>query len=250
MDMYTLFHSWRGLVHSPWYEIGFALAAVICGAIVGSERQKREKPAGLRTLVLVSLGSAAFTMVSFIFTSTTGDSGRVVAQIVTGIGFLGAGVIMRGRGIISGATTAAMIWVTAAIGVAVGSGYPLGGLGLSILVRVVLAGVNGLEARATHKIPAIPAIIDFDPDHGKTRVRLQRIMGDFNIPQTCIQWTPPSEAGGLARLSLRLQLPAHHLLEMLDEIISEPAVKAVRGLPRGSDRGEAESGVLNLQRPS
>jgi putative Mg2+ transporter-C (MgtC) family protein len=230
-DTLFLFHSWRRLMSSPCYEIGLALAAVICGAIVGSERQKREKPAGLRTMILVSVGSAAFTMLSFVFSTTTGDSGRVVAQIVTGIGFLGAGVIMRGRGIISGATTAAMIWATAAIGAIVGSGYPLGGLGLSILIRLVLALVNRLEARNIRKIPAIPAIIDFDPDHGKTRVRLERIMGDFNIPQAAIQWVPLSDGSGLMRVNLQLRLHAHHLLEMLDEIISEPTVKAIRGLP-------------------
>lgn len=216
---------------TPWYEIGLAIAAVLCGAIVGSERQKHEKPAGMRTLILVSLGSAAFTMASFVFTSTTGDSGRVAAQIVTGIGFLGAGVIMRGRGIISGATTAAMIWLTAAVGMIVGTGFPLAGMGVSILTRLVLASVNILEARTTRRIAAVPAEIDFDADNGKTRVRLQRIMGDFNIPLTDIRWAPSNGGSGLSRLNLRLHLPAHHLLEMLDEIISEPAVKAIRGLP-------------------
>ena len=226
-----LFHNWRLLMVSPWYEIGLALASVLCGAIVGSERQRREKPAGMRTLILVSLGSAAFTMASFIFTTTSGDSGRVAAQIVTGIGFLGAGVIMRGRGIISGATTAAMIWLTAATGVVVGAGYPLAGVGVSVLARLVLAGVNRMEARSIRKIPPVPAMIDFDPDHGKTRVRLQRIMGDFNIPQADIHWAPMTDGSGHVRLTLLLRLQAHHLLEMLDEIISEPMVKAVRGLP-------------------
>ena len=226
-----LFHSWRRVMDSPFYEIGLSLAAVLCGGIVGSERQKREKPAGMRTLILVSIGSAAFTMLSFVFSTSTGDSGRVVAQIVTGIGFLGAGVIMRGRGIISGATTAAMIWVTAAIGAVAGSGYPFAALGLSVLVRLVLAIVNNLEARDIRKITPVPAMIDYDPDHGKTRVRLQRILGDFNIPQSAVHWELLNDGSGLARLTVHLRLHAHHLLEMLDEIVSEPTVKAVRGLP-------------------
>lgn len=226
-----LLHNWRTHMVTPWYEIGLALAAVLCGAIVGNERQRREKPAGMRTLILVSLGSAAFTMASFVFTSNTGDSGRVAAQIVTGIGFLGAGVIMRGRGIISGATTAAMIWLTAAMGVIVGSGYPIAGLGVSILTRLVLAVVNKFEAHVLAKIPPIPAEIDFDPDHGKTRVRLQRIMSDFGIPVTAIHWKPLNDGSGLSCLFLRLQLPAHHLVEMLDEFVAEPAVKTIRGLP-------------------
>jgi putative Mg2+ transporter-C (MgtC) family protein len=226
-----LFQNWRLVMHTPWREIFIALVAVLCGGIVGSERQKREKPAGMRTLVLVSLGSAVFTMASFIFTTTTGDSGRVSAQIVTGIGFLGAGVIMRGRGIISGATTAAMIWLTAAVGMIVGSGYPFAGLGVSVLTRLVLAGVNFLEARSVGKITPVPAMIDFDPDHGRTRVRLQRIMGDFNIPQAAIHWAPLTDGSGLVRVTVQLRLQAHHLLEMLDEIICEPTVKAVHGLP-------------------
>lgn len=76
------------LIPAPWLQITLAGVAVICGAVVGVERERREKPAGLRTLVLVCLGSAVFTVVSFVFTSTSGDSGRVAAQIVTGIGFL------------------------------------------------------------------------------------------------------------------------------------------------------------------
>lgn len=231
MDSLWLFDNWRTLMHTPLREICLALAAVVCGGVVGSERQKREKPAGMRTLILVSLGSAAFTMASFVFISSTGDSGRVAAQIVTGIGFLGAGVIMRGRGIISGATTAAMIWLTAAVGMIVGAGYPFAGLGVSILTRLVLAGVNWLEARTIGKIPPIPAVIDFDPDHGKTCVRLQRIMGDFNIPLADMHWTPLTDGSGFVRLTLNLRLQAHHLLDMLDEIISEPAVKAIHGLP-------------------
>ncbi|HWB59085.1 MAG TPA: MgtC/SapB family protein [Chthoniobacteraceae bacterium] len=228
---YFLFHSWRLHLPTPWFEISLALFAVLCGGIVGSERQKREKPAGMRTLILVSLGSACFTMASFIFTTSTGDSGRVSAQIVTGIGFLGAGVIMRGRGLITGATTAAMIWLTAATGVIVGAGYPFAALGVSILTRLVLGSVNMLEAHTLGKIPPIPAEIDFDPDHGKTRVRLQRIMADFNIPRNGINWTSLNDGSGLARLDLKIQLPAHHFLEMLDEIVTDPCVKAVRGLP-------------------
>src|SRR5271155_1094356 len=128
-----LWGSWQAHASSPWIDPILALVAIVCGILVGGERQRREKPAGLRTLALVCLGSAVFTMMSFAFTSTTGDSGRVAAQIVTGIGFLGAGVILHGRNVITGMTTAALIWMTAAIGMVVGGGYVLGGLLLSIL---------------------------------------------------------------------------------------------------------------------
>src|SRR5476649_2584155 len=125
---------WESWQRYPWIDPILAVMAVVCGMLVGGERQRREKPAGLRTLTLVCLGSAVFTMMSFAFTSTTGDSGRVAAQIVTGIGFLGAGVILHGRNVVTGMTTAALIWMTAAIGMAVGGGYVVGALFLSFLV--------------------------------------------------------------------------------------------------------------------
>lgn len=214
---------------SPWREIALALVAILCGVIVGSERQRREKPAGLRTLMLVCLGSATFTMVSFIFNTVTGDSGRVVAQIVTGIGFLGAGVIMHDRGLIVGATTAAMIWVTAAMGAVVGSGYAIAGVGLSILIRLAMSAINTLEERSLRKIEPISVTVDFERNRGLTRVKLQHIVGGFNVPVSAVRWVIQTE--NEARLTLRLQLPSHHLMELLDEIISVPAVKAVYGLP-------------------
>ena len=118
----------------PWLQIVLALTSVTCGAIVGAERERREKPAGLRTLILVCLGATTFTLASYAFTSTTEDSGRVAAQIVTGIGFLGAGAILHGTGIVRGMTTAATIWAIAAMGMVVGIGYAGAGLGLSLPV--------------------------------------------------------------------------------------------------------------------
>src|SRR5512136_1183018 len=132
--MHWLTQSWRGELPSPWLEVVLVFTAVCCGAIVGTERERQDKPAGLRTLILVCLGSAVFTMVSYAFTTTTGDSGRVAAQIVTGIGFLGAGAILHSRTTVSGMTTAAAIWMMAAIGITVGAGRPVAGVGLALLV--------------------------------------------------------------------------------------------------------------------
>src|SRR5579862_2314015 len=111
--MHWVTENWDQILPSPWREAILCLIAVVLGGIIGNERMHKEKPVGMRTMSLVSLGSAAFTMIGFAFTSKTGDSGRVAAQIVTGIGFLGGGVIMRGPGSIFGVTTAAMIWMTA-----------------------------------------------------------------------------------------------------------------------------------------
>jgi len=226
-----LFQNWRDLLPVSWCSIALAFAAVVCGVIVGSERERREKAAGMKTLILVILGAAVFTMISFAFTTTTGDSGRVAAQIVTGIGFLGAGVIMRGRNTISGTTTAATIWMSAAIGTVVGAGNAGAAVGLSVLVRVVLTGIYKWESRSLSKTRPIPIVIDFDPDHGKTRIRLERILVEFNVPRRDIKWARVGDGNDLQRLTLELHLQTHHFVEMLDTIVSEPAVKVVEGVP-------------------
>jgi putative Mg2+ transporter-C (MgtC) family protein len=111
--------------------------AAIFGLAVGYERRSADKPAGLRTLSLVCLGSAIFTIISA-FGFETADQSRVAAQIVTGVGFLGAGTILRSGVTISGLTTAATIWATAAIGMAVGSGLYIVSVSGTVLVLVIL----------------------------------------------------------------------------------------------------------------
>lgn len=96
--------------------------AVVLGTVVGYEREHEGKPAGMRTHGMVALGAALFTVVSIYGFGSGGDPARVAAQIVTGVGFLGAGAILHQRGSVRGLTTAASLWVTAAIGTAVGSG--------------------------------------------------------------------------------------------------------------------------------
>lgn len=98
------------------------LLAVVLGAAIGFQRERAGKPAGLRTHALIALGSALFTVVSIFGFGTGVDPSRVAAGIVTGVGFLGAGVIFRGlrRDGVVGLTTAASIWTTAAIGLATG----------------------------------------------------------------------------------------------------------------------------------
>jgi putative Mg2+ transporter-C (MgtC) family protein len=133
------------------------LAAAL-GAVLGLEREWRQKYAGLRTNILIAIGAALFTVMSIdLSASAGGDPTRVASQIVTGIGFLGAGAIMRTGVGIRGLTTASMIWVNAAIGVAVGGGeYRLAVIatGVTLLVLVVLTPVERWIERRT---PAEPA---------------------------------------------------------------------------------------------
>lgn len=114
------------------------LIAVLLGALVGFERERAGKPAGVRTHGMVCLGAALFAVVSVHGFGHNGDPARVAAQIVTGIGFLGAGAILHERKSVHGLTTAASLWVTAAIGLAVGVGMALMSLATAILVFLLL----------------------------------------------------------------------------------------------------------------
>lgn len=115
--------------------VGRLVVAGLLGAFIGLERELRGYPAGIRTIALVSLGSCLFTDVSGMF---TGDGGRIAAQVVSGIGFLGAGVILREGYSVRGITTAATIWSSAAIGMAVGLELFVVGVLGSIFIFAVL----------------------------------------------------------------------------------------------------------------
>lgn len=129
----------KALVNIEWYTLRLVLAA-FCGALVGYERTRRNKDAGIRTHLMVSMGAALFTILSE-FAFGKYDLDRVAANIVTGVGFLGAGVIfLRGRAV-TGLTTAAGIWTVAGIGMAAGSGmYALAGVAtlLVLILQMVM----------------------------------------------------------------------------------------------------------------
>jgi len=122
------------------------VVAVFLGALIGLEREYQGKEAGLRTYSLVSLGSALFTIISFQMLSS-GDPTRVIQAVATGIGFIGAGLIIRRQFRVEGLTTAAGLWVTAAVGVAVGSGLYFPAVFVAFITIGILAGLRLIEER-------------------------------------------------------------------------------------------------------
>ncbi|MFC1496064.1 MgtC/SapB family protein [Candidatus Margulisiibacteriota bacterium] len=134
---------------SEWEMIIKLFLACLFGAAFGFSREKERKAAGLRTHILVSLGSTLFTMVSiFVAQQFPGsDSGRIASSIVTGIGFIGAGTILQAGKSIIGTTTAASIWTTAAIGMALGFGFYEGAAVATILGVVVLTFLHDFEVK-------------------------------------------------------------------------------------------------------
>ncbi|MGO8669940.1 MAG: MgtC/SapB family protein [Capsulimonadaceae bacterium] len=135
------------LLHSPIvHDSGLLLLALLLGGLVGLDRELSEHPAGLRTHMLVCMGSALITVVSI---AAAGSGGRIAAQIVSGIGFLGAGTILReaNGSIVRGLTTAASLWVVAGIGIAVGYGGLYAELAAvaTVLVLITLTILTRLE---------------------------------------------------------------------------------------------------------
>lgn len=131
-----------------WLKI---IAAILCGSLVGLDRQLRGKPAGIRTSSLITLGTTIFVMLGSLYESGQADRLRVLSQVVTGIGFLGAGVIMSKEGLVTGVTSASVIWVLATIGAAVGLGYFGMAVAVTLAAIAVLVGVELLE-ESFHKL--------------------------------------------------------------------------------------------------
>lgn len=132
-----------------WVMVLNLVIAAFLGGLIGLEREVGHRPAGLRTTMLVCVGSALFTMLSIHAFPSAGDvsDARVAAQIVAGIGFLGAGTVWRAQDHVKGLTTAASMWVAAAIGMAVGAGFGVLALAATVITLFILAVMQRLERR-------------------------------------------------------------------------------------------------------
>jgi putative Mg2+ transporter-C (MgtC) family protein len=154
----------RDLVHAFQLVLFVRLAlAILLGGAIGVERELKGKPAGLRTNILICLGAAAFTHLSMQI-GGPGDPGRIAAQILTGVGFIGAGTIMHTRGSVTGLTSAATIWVVSAIGMALGAGRYIEALGTTALVMIVLGGLTKAEDAIGHYSTSSHLVIHARPD--------------------------------------------------------------------------------------
>lgn len=135
-------NDWLSIAPLTWRGI---LVAMVCAGAIGLERQLRGKPVGIRTSILIVLGTYIFTALAVSIGQGT-DQARVLGQVITGIGFLGAGVMLARDGVVVGVTSAATIWVQAAIGTLIGFGKPGTAVAIAGLVLFVLLGVDLLES--------------------------------------------------------------------------------------------------------
>jgi putative Mg2+ transporter-C (MgtC) family protein len=161
--------------------LGRLMLAAVLGGIVGMEREWSGKPAGFRTNLLICVGAALLTELSISVARAAdpfaiADPGRIAAQIVSGIGFLGAGTIIQSRAGIVGLTTAATLWVVAAIGMAVGAGAYVEAVGTTVLVVVALLVLGRLEPMvAQHRELTLRVTMGRDP---KTQEAVEKALGD------------------------------------------------------------------------
>jgi len=147
-----------------WELIG---VAVLCGGIVGLERQLRGKVAGIRTSIMICLGTSLFISLGVERSGGSLDPTRVLGQVVTGVGFLGAGVILSRRGHVTGVTSASVVWVLAALGAMIGFGKHEEAITISLLVVGLLAGIGVIEG----KVPSLRRGVHANDDEGRGKGR-------------------------------------------------------------------------------
>jgi putative Mg2+ transporter-C (MgtC) family protein len=159
--------------------LGTLMLAIVLGGAIGLERELSAKPAGLRTNILICVGAALYTQLSVALAGAQGDPGRIAAQIVTGVGFLGAGTILHTRGTITGLTSAATIWLVAAIGVAVGAGAVYEATGATLLVLLVLRALRSIEpfVRRRAVVSRLRVEVDAAPGRAQDIERIVRESG-------------------------------------------------------------------------
>lgn len=140
------------------------LAATLCGGLLGIERERRKRPAGLRTYILVCIGSTLVIMTNIFIMEKyqTGDPTRLAAQVISGIGFLGAGtIIVTTRNRVRGLTTAAGLWAAACMGIAIGAGFYIGAVSGCLLVFIAMSLLHGLDDKLISRSKTLNLYLEF-----------------------------------------------------------------------------------------
>jgi putative Mg2+ transporter-C (MgtC) family protein len=196
--------------------------AILFGGLIGLERELKGKPAGFRTNILICLGSALYMILSMKIST---DPGRIAAQVVTGIGFIGAGTIIQSKGTITGLTTAATIFVVAAIGLAIGANQLLLATIFTFLVLLVLTILANIEKSLLGKCNFTQIQLEIYDDKGKGRAELIEILSEHEIKPSQYQLI---EENGILKINLSYcdKHPAHH--RFLTELLRIPYIKEIK----------------------
>lgn len=202
------------------------IVALVLGGMIGLERESMGRPAGFRTHILVSVGSALIMILSaygFAEAVPGGyDPGRIAAQVVSGIGFLGAGTIMREGVNVRGLTTAASLWTVAGIGLAVGSGFYFAAILATFLVVVTLVVLNQLEWNYLSTKHEILTLLIQDTPGQLARVFAVLAKYDVNVFNVELS----SDDTGEAKLDLQVEIsPKFSRVKIIEDLVSTPGVK-------------------------
>lgn len=225
--MHWLTGNWYELLPPLTSHVVLALVALAASFIIGFERFRKEKPVGFRTLGLVSLGACIYVMVALaVSPNGSSEGGRVIGQIVSGIGFLGAGVILRGQYGVTGLTTAATIWAMAAVGSAIGAGYGGGGLAGSALMWLLLTSASRFEERFLEAQKTAAAVIRFEAHGGKTALRIEEMLDDFHISPNEQKWTCTLDHT-VAEVTFKYHHLQRHHRECLARLAEMPEVLSI-----------------------
>lgn len=201
------------------------LCAVLAGAAIGFERELNDKPAGLRTNILICFGAALFTILSLAFMDVANaDGARIAAQIVTGVGFLGAGTIVHFKGNVLGLTTAATIWAVASIGMAFGAGQLLLGMFSTLITASVLFGLAFAEELISSWRVTTRFKIKIDPSL-EAAMEIKSQIQKLGIPIRTWMITNVDQA-----MTLRISVvaPSHKLEKLQHLLIENEHVRSLR----------------------
>lgn len=216
------------MLELDWVDVGKLLAAVVAGAVIGLERETHDKPAGFRTNILICLGAALFTILSVRIPEGYGNTERtrIAAQIITGVGFLGAGAIIQFRGNVIGLTTAATIWLVASVGMAFGAGHFLLGSVVTILATAVLFGLEPFEVQiARWRTVATFELELLASEDATDIVRCAVRDANVRIKSFSVSRTHDSVAGRLTAAG-----PAPRLESLEKALLKNEAIRAIRRL--------------------
>src|ERR1019366_9146152 len=205
--------------------IGRLLMACFLGALVGLQREIKRKAAGVRTNLLICMGSAFFTLLSAVLAGDANpDKGRVASNIVQGIGFLGAGLILHNRSRVSGLTSAASIFVVASIGMACGAGLFAAAAVAAVIVVLALEVVGFLERRANLKIYSL---VYEARGHDKTAMLLS-ILDAMDKAGERLTNTDSDVIGDLQRVSFPLFATKKQHEHLHKNLLAEPAIDVLK----------------------
>lgn len=227
----------RDVLPEAAVKIAFAL---LCGLLLGSEREMKNKPAGLRTIILITLGATFFMIVGDLIARVTEgppditrvDTSRVASHVVSGIGFLGGGAIIQSRASIHGLTTAATIWVAAGIGLSIGVGFPLLATGATVIVLLVLIVLDPVRVWMSRRGESRELTLVL-PNDALVLERVTNVLLDNDIPERDIR---VRHLDGSLRLGVTYRSRRGRKQDLLNEIAGIEGVRGAEVEGRSSEK--------------